>query len=66
MVMSLIHLELSLAVVVKCGPIWILLHEESQFVHLLKMVSFFKFVFLASGVHWCVDLCLGLHFYLID
>lgn len=68
---SLIHLELRFAHGGKYGPNWILLQADTQFVHLWKMASLFKIVFWASwqkksGVHWCVDLCLGLHFYLID
>ena len=53
------------------GPICILLHTDIQLDqhHLLKMLSFFHYIFLAcqkSSVHRGVDTFLGLQFYSID
>jgi hypothetical protein len=56
MLRSLVHLELSSVQGGKYGSIWIFLYAAVQFVqhHLLKILSFFQCVFLASLSRiWC-------------
>ena len=62
----LIHLDLSFVQGDKYGSICILLHADILLDqhYLLKMVSFL--LYQNSGVHKCVDLCLGLQFDSID
>lgn len=70
---SLIHLELNFVQSDKCGFLCILLYVVIRFdQHLwLKMMSFPVFIFdffikKKSGVHKCVDICLGLPLDSID
>jgi hypothetical protein len=67
---SSIHLDLSSVHGDKYGSIFIFIHSYNQLDqhHLLKMLSFFHCIFLASllSAHKCVVLFLGLQFYFIN
>lgn len=67
MLKSLVHLDLSFVQNEKCGSLCSL-HWTSIFGWKCCLFSsvYFWLLYQKSGVHWCVDICLGLQFDSID